>query len=129
VIGTAQLRVKSGEIFFPYLGPWGALAASKEVYRPVSTSGDAAIAPRARGQRSRDCNRQRGRKEFAGQLGYPAMHEAHASLYAFHTRRFPSAFAGRKDGRRFCLRPVEAHDEVDRAVRGGEPVGFLVSTR
>jgi hypothetical protein len=43
--------------------------------------------------------------------------------------RFPSAFARRKDGRRFCLRPVEAHDEVDRAVRGGEPVGFLVSTR
>jgi len=68
-------------------------------------------------------------KNLRDNFGYPAMHEAHASLYAFHTRRFPSAFAGRKDGRRFCLRPVEAHDEVDRAVRGGEPVGFLVSTR
>jgi hypothetical protein len=48
--------------------------------------------PRARGQKSRYFNRHRGRKEFAGHLGYPAMHEAHSSLYTFHTRRFPGSF-------------------------------------
>jgi hypothetical protein len=34
----------------------------------------------------------------------------------------PSAFAGRKDGGRFGLRLVQAHDEVDEVIRGGEPV-------
>ena len=50
-------------------------------------------------------------------------------LVCFHdTGRLPGAFTGREDGRRLCLRPVEAHDEVDRVVRRGQPVGFLVLT-
>jgi hypothetical protein len=50
-------------------------------------------------------------------------------LHQLYSRRLPSPFASREDGWRFGLRPIEAHNEVDGAVRGGEPVGFLVSTR
>lgn len=40
-------------------------------------------------------------------------------------RRLPRALAGRQDGRRFGLRPIQAHHEVDRAIRRGQPVVFL----
>src|SRR6476660_6312816 len=40
--------------------------------------------------------------------------------------RLPGAFTGRKDGRRFGLRPVEAHDQIDQVVRRREPVALLV---
>ena len=47
----------------------------------------------------------------------------------YDARRFPGAFAGRQNGRRFRLRPVETHDEVDEVVRRRSPVGFFVRVR
>src|SRR4029453_10482848 len=48
-------------------------------------------------------------------------------LFHLHDARWlPGAFTGRKDGRRFRLRPVETHDEVDEVVRRREPVTLLV---
>ena len=41
-------------------------------------------------------------------------------------RGLPRAFAGRQDRRRLRLRPVQAHHQVDRPVRGGQPVGIIV---
>ena len=48
-------------------------------------------------------------------------------LICFHdARRLPGAFAGRQDGRRLCLRPVETQHEIDGVVRRGQPVSFLL---
>jgi hypothetical protein len=47
-------------------------------------------------------------------------------IHQLYFRRLPSAFARRKDGGRFRLRPVEAHDEVDQVVGGREPVALFV---
>jgi hypothetical protein len=50
-----------------------------------------------------------------------------SGLVRLHDARWlPSSVAGRKDGGRRFLRPIEAHDEVDEVVRRGEPVAFLV---
>src|SRR6266852_3728657 len=48
---------------------------------------------------------------------------------AHDCRRLPRAVARRQDRRRFDLRPIEPHDEVDVAVRRRQPIGFLLSAR
>src|SRR5438067_573989 len=47
-------------------------------------------------------------------------------LRLYQPRWLPSAFAGRQDGGCLSLRPVEAHDEVDRVIWRGKPVSFFV---
>ena len=61
--------------------------------------------------------------------GFVSIDEVHVvdGLVCFHDAgRLPGAFAGRKDRRRFCLRPIEAHDKIDGAVRRGQPFSFLI---
>jgi hypothetical protein len=73
---------------------------------------------------------QGGRRGGQGELSDLASITAYTkrtytSLYTFHSRRFPGSFTGRQNRRRCLLRPVEAHYEVNRAVRRGEPVRFF----
>src|SRR5712692_3554173 len=69
----------------------------------------------------------RSYKKHAGRLvGGGPVASRRELLYLYNARRFPNALAGREDGRRFDLRPVEAHDEIDRVVRPGQRVALLV---
>src|SRR5262245_3461810 len=46
------------------------------------------------------------------------------------SRWLPSAISRRQDGRQGSFtRPVQPHDQINRTVRGGKPVRFLVGRR
>src|SRR5437868_15173501 len=67
--------------------------------------------------------------EFAFSPAWKTAHDFRSVMLLFYLHnawRLPGSFAGRQDGGRFCFWPVEAHDEIDRVVRRGQPVTFLV---
>ena len=69
----------------------------------------------------------KGKKKDRGDLCAPILGWLRPGLLGLdERRRLPGAFASRQDGRRRVLGPVEAHHQIDIAVRRRQPVGFLV---
>ncbi len=76
---------------------------------------------------SHHCRACRGAAYLAGRFpGDVTGTFSAASRHDMNTGRLPAAFTGRQDRRSLRLRPVEPHNQIDRAVRRRQPVGLLV---